>query len=70
MLALAPNIKNGNTLEADTISNELENVKVAIKILPDREKAPIGHQFVQCHMVLNIEMANCNIRSGLWQETT
>ena len=33
--ALALDLKNGNTLWADAILKELENVKVAIKILPD-----------------------------------
>ena len=39
--------KNGNTLWADAISKELENVRVTFEILPDGKKVSIGHQFVQ-----------------------
>ena len=43
---LALDAKNGNTLWADTISKETENVRVAFEVLPDRKPVPIGHQFV------------------------
>ena len=42
--ALALDAKNG--FWADAISKELENVRVALEILPDGKKVPIGHQFV------------------------
>ena len=29
---------------------------MAFKILPDGKKAPIGHQFVQCHVVFDIKI--------------
>ena len=29
---------------------------MAFEVLPDREPVPIGHQFVQCHMVLDIKI--------------
>ena len=54
--ALALDAKNGNTLWDDAISKELMNVKVTFKILPDGKKVPIGHQFMQCHKVLDIKM--------------
>ena len=54
--ALVLDAKNGNILLADAISKELENVKVAYEVLPDGKSVPIGHQFVQCHMVFNIKM--------------
>ena len=54
--ALALNAKNGNTLWADAIAKELENVEVAFKTLLDGIKSPIGYQFVQCHMVFNVKM--------------
>ena len=38
--------KNGNTLWADEISKEMENVRVAFEVLPDGKPVPIGHQFV------------------------
>ena len=54
--ALAPNAKNDNTLQIDAISKELENVKVAFEILSHGKKDPIGHLFVQFHIVFNIKM--------------
>ena len=37
---------------------ELENFKMAFEILPNEKKAPIGHYFVQCHMVIDIKIEN------------
>ena len=54
--ALALDDKNGNTLWADTVSIEMENVRVAFEILPDGKSVPICHQFVQCHVVFDIKM--------------
>ena len=48
--------KNGNTLWADAITKEMENVRVAFEVLPDGKSVPIGHQFVQCHTVFDIKM--------------
>ena len=44
--ALALDAKNGNTLWANAISKEMENVRVAFEVLPDGKPVPIGHQFV------------------------
>ena len=33
--AYALDVKNGNTLEVDATCKEMENVKVAFKVLPD-----------------------------------
>ena len=33
------------------IAKEINNVKVAFKILP---KDPFGYQFVECHMVVDV----------------
>ena len=41
--ALALDAKNGNTLWADVISKELENVRVAYEILSDQKSAPISY---------------------------
>ena len=57
--------KNGNTLWANAISKEMENVRVAFEILPDGESLPIGHQFVQCHMVFNIKMQDFSHKARL-----
>ena len=44
--AFALDAKNCNTLWADAISKEMENVRVTFKVLPDRKAIPIVHQFV------------------------
>jgi hypothetical protein len=54
--ALALDKKNGNTLWADAIAKELKNVRVAYKILPDGQPAPIGHQKIPCHMIFDVKM--------------
>ena len=45
--ACAPDTKNNNTLWADVISKEMENVRVAFEVLPNVMLVLIGHQFVQ-----------------------
>ena len=37
---------------------------MAFEVLPDRKSVPIGHQFVQCHMVFDVKMEDfrCNAR--------
>ena len=48
--------KNGNTLWQDAIQEEIENVKIAFKIVPEYKKPPNGFQYVNCHMVFDIKM--------------
>ena len=50
--------KNDNMLWADIISKDLENTKMTFEIFPDWKPAPIGHKFVQCHMVFDIKMVD------------
>ena len=57
--------KNGNTLWADGISKEMKNVRVAFEVLPDGKSVPIGHQFVQCHMVFDVKMENFRCKARL-----
>ena len=47
--------KNGNTLWADAIKKEMENVRVAFQIFKDGEVVPIGYQQVRCHMIFDIK---------------
>ena len=54
--AYALDASNDNTLWADAISKEMENVRVALEVLPDGKSVPIGHHFVGCHTVFNIKM--------------
>ena len=37
---------NDNTLWADVISKEIENVRVAFEVLPNEKSVPIDHQFM------------------------
>ena len=54
--ALALDAKNNSTLWVDAISKEKDNVRVSFEFLPDGKSVPIGHQFVQCHMVFKIKI--------------
>ena len=54
--ACALDSKNDNTLWADAIFKEMENVREAFKVIPDGKSVPIGNQFVPCHMVFNIKI--------------
>jgi hypothetical protein len=63
--ALALDKKNGNTLWADAIAKELKNVRVAFKILPDGQPAPIGHQKIPCHMIFDVKMEDFRRKARL-----
>jgi hypothetical protein len=54
--ALELDKKNGNTLWADAIAKEMKDVRVAFKILPDWQSAPIGYQKIPCHMIFDVKM--------------
>ena len=63
--ALALDAKNVNTFRANAIAKEMENVKVAFKIIPDWEKTPTVHQSVGCHMVFDIKMEDFKFKASL-----
>ena len=46
----------GNTLWQDAIAKEMANVKVAFKVLPDGANDPIGHQYMDCHLIYEIKL--------------
>ena len=46
MVEQALALDDGNTSWVDTISREMENFRVAFKVLPGGKSEPIGHQFV------------------------
>jgi hypothetical protein len=48
--AYALDKKNGNTLWADSIANEMKNKRIAFKILINGDKVPIGFQRMQCQV--------------------
>jgi hypothetical protein len=68
--ALAIDMKNNNKLWADAIAEEMKNVCVAFKILPNRQSAPIGYQKVPCHMVFDMKMEDSRQKARLWRTTT
>ena len=49
---------NGNTLWSNTTAKEMTNVKFAFKILDGDESVPRNHQFVKCHMILDVKTEN------------
>ena len=46
----------GNTLLQDAIAKEMANVKVAFTILLDGAEEPVGHQYMDCHLVYDIKL--------------
>ena len=39
-------------------------------LIPNGTKAPIGHHFVQCHMISISKLRMSDVRPGLWHEAT
>ena len=54
--ALELDNKNGDTHWDDIIANEINTVRVAFDFLPYGQNAPIGHQFVKCHIIFDVKM--------------
>ena len=54
--ALEIDKEDGNTLWQDALVKEMANVKVAFKILPDGSKEPVGHQYMDFHLVYEIKL--------------
>ena len=48
--------KNVDTHWADMIASEMNNLRFAFDVLPDGQNAPIGNQFVKCHMIFDLNM--------------
>ena len=57
--------KNGNTLWADAVKREMDNVRVAFRILKDGEVIPIGYQQVRCHMIFDIKQEDFRRKAHL-----
>jgi hypothetical protein len=63
--ALELDKKNGNTFWADAIAKEMKDVRVAFKILPDGQSAPIGYQKIPCHMIFDIKVEDFRCKARL-----
>jgi hypothetical protein len=57
--------RNGNTLWADGITKEMTNVKVAFNVLEEGQRAPIGYQFMKCHMIFDVKMEDFRRKARL-----
>jgi hypothetical protein len=47
---------NGNTLWQDTIRKEMNNVRIAFKVLNGEEAIPPTYQEIRCHMIFDVKM--------------
>jgi hypothetical protein len=55
--ALRLDASNGDTLWADAIRTEMQNVRPAFKVWEKPEsKIPIGYQKIRCHMIFDVKM--------------
>jgi hypothetical protein len=57
--------KNGSTFWADAIANDMKEVCIAFKILPDGHVVPIGHQKIPSHMVFDVKMEDFRQKARL-----
>ena len=57
--------ENGNMLWQDTIAKEMVNIRIAFKILPDGLKEPVGHQYMERHLVFEIKLDGFHRKSWL-----
>ena len=48
--------ENGNMLWQDALVKEMVNGRIAFKILPDGLKEPVGHQYMECHLIFEIKL--------------
>ena len=61
--ALELDKKNSDTHWYDGIASEMNNTRVAFDVLPEGQNAPIGHQFVKCHMIFDVKMEDFHQKS-------
>jgi hypothetical protein len=47
---------NGNTLWQDEIRKEMNNVRIAFKVLNGEEAIPPTYQEIRCHMIFDVKM--------------
>jgi hypothetical protein len=54
--ALTVDKETRTTFWRDAIHKEMENCRVAFKILDEDEVAPVGFKFIKCHMIFDVKM--------------
>ena len=47
--------ENGNSLWYDAIENELENVRVAFRLLEEGESLPVGSKLIPYHVIFDVK---------------
>ena len=48
--------ENGNDNWQKAIQKEMNDVMIAFQLLDDCEQTPIGYQYMECHMIFDMEM--------------
>ena len=48
--------KKGDTFWDDAIAKETKNVQVVFSIQEKGYSLPLGHQFIKCHMIFDVNM--------------
>ena len=54
--ALELDKENGNTLWQDAIDKEMQNVRIAFKVVEDESEIPSNSQYMECHMVFDVKL--------------
>ena len=54
--ALALDKRNGKMLWFDAIEKEMQNSRIAFKLLGRGEKAPVGYKEITCHLIFDLKM--------------
>ena len=54
--SMALDKKNCNTLWADAIAKDTRSNQVAFDIREKGDAPQLGHQFIKCHMILDVKM--------------
>jgi hypothetical protein len=57
--------ENGNTLWQDAIRKEMNNVRIAFKVLNGEEDIPPTYQEIRCHMIFDVKMEDFRRKARL-----
>ncbi len=57
--------ENGDSRWAESIQKEMNNVRVAFRILEEGESIPPGYQFMKCHLVFDVKFDGFRFKSRM-----
>jgi hypothetical protein len=57
--------ENGDSRWAESIQKEMNNVRVAFKILEEGENIPPGYQYMKCHLVFDVKFDGFRFKSRM-----